>query len=73
MLTVTWQSRNYAPEKVIIRYVRADGPLFRFCEVGEDRRYDLRQGVIDAADLPFEIRDAAAKLRGVFGYVAWSK
>lgn len=72
MITVTATARNYSAEMVRNRYVRVNGDGFFWCEVGDNRLYDLRQGRCDASDLTPEIIAAAEKLRGHFpSYVDW--
>ena len=70
---ITYQSDKYAPEKVKMRYVRFGlNGVYEFCEVGFDRRYDLRQGEIDEKEIPKDIREQAIALRGqAFSYVEW--
>lgn len=73
-IEVTYTAPSYAPEAVRSRYVRADvkGGGYSWCEVGENRRYDLRQGTVEAGSLPEAVREAADELRGKFpGYVVW--
>lgn len=74
-LTATFTAQGYTPEMVKTRYVRISisGDRFEFCEVGEDRRYDLRQGVVnDPSIIPAEIRTLAEQLRNAaFQYVEW--
>lgn len=73
-MNITHQSKSYTPENVLKRYVRrtsADGG-YHFCEVGKDRRYDLRQGTIDACELPEAVRVAADENYKVsMHYVDW--
>lgn len=57
------------------RYAKyeTDG-TFRWCEVGEDRRFDLRQGTCTVDDLPPDVAAAAIARRnnGVWPfYVDW--
>lgn len=72
-MNVTYSSRDYAPDHVRKRYVKHDdGDRFRWCEVGDDRRYDLRQGSVDADELPPEIAAAARAAAGICPrYVDW--
>jgi hypothetical protein len=71
-MKITYQSKNYKPEAVLKRYVRWDGDVFLFCEVGKSRRYDLRQGIIDSDELPEIIRLMAMEKRGCIpSYVEW--
>jgi hypothetical protein len=53
-MKVTHQSKNYSPEAVLARYVKylPWSGEFEFCEVGRDRRFDLRQGTVEYAELP---------------------
>ena len=53
-MIVTYQVAGYAPELVRARYVRRDpdSELYRFCEKGDDDRFDIRQGAVSAAELP---------------------
>lgn len=74
MITVTFTAPQYSPNKVRRRYVRAEVAFdgYRWCEVGDDKRYDIRQGTCDTADLPDDVRRAADALRGqTFAYVDW--
>jgi len=74
-MKVTYQSKNYAPEKILRRYVRrgVDGEYW-FCEVGQDRRYDLRQGTVEATEIAEDVRKKADELKGqYFGYVEWPR
>lgn len=67
-----YTSKDYAPDKVRARYVMRMGDQYLFCEVGDDRRYDLRQGTVNASELPAAVR-AAADARAGFqpAYVEW--
>lgn len=74
-MKVTSCARGYHPSQVRARYVRAafDGK-YRWCEVGDDRRYDLRQGTVKAEALPADVREAADARRaaGVWPFnVEW--
>ena len=73
MIVATSTARHYRPDLVRRRYVkftRGDG--FRWCEVGDDRRYDLRQGTCAASDLPEPVMDAALDRAGFYPpYVEW--
>ncbi|QIG75353.1 hypothetical protein EVC29_124 [Rhizobium phage RHph_Y52] len=71
-IEVTSEASNYRPESVLKRYVRANGNRFAWCEVGADRRFDLRQGRCDAEDLPPDVIMAAREREGYFpSYVDW--
>ena len=73
-MNVTYQSKNYSPEAVLKRYVKYcpwDG-TFEFCEVGGDRRFDLRQGTVDDNELPDGLPDAAIAHANVsMSYLEW--
>lgn len=72
MIDVTHSDRRYAPDKVRRRYVRWGWKRYFWCEVGDDRRYDLRQGSCDAADLTEDILEAVEARRGhAFAFVEW--
>lgn len=77
MIDTTSTADAYEPGLVRSRYVRAPlvgGGRYAWCEVGDDRRYDLRQGRCDAFDLPDDVRQAADVQRasGVWPYyVEW--
>lgn len=72
MITATYTATNYKPEEVSKRYVRFDGEVFRFCEVGNDRRFDIRQGIVSRDELPDAIATAASERRGFSpSYVEW--
>lgn len=52
-IKATSTAKHYRPDLVRKRYVRlAYDDKFRWCEVGEDARYDLRQGMCAESDLP---------------------
>lgn len=72
-MKITYQSRNYDPAKVMNRYVRrtcATGG-YDFCEVGF-HRYDVRQGTVEADELPENIRKAADEHYKVSSsYIDW--
>lgn len=71
-ITVTSTAKNYSPDKILKRYVRTDGGRYFWCEVGEDRMYDLRQGRCEPSDLPISVIEAAEARRGHFpSYVEW--
>ncbi len=73
-MRTTYQAKDYDPAKVLKRYVRLDGVTgyFCFCEVGEDKRYDLRQGIVDSDELPEDVYNAAYERAGIFpSYVEW--
>ena len=73
-MKITYQSKNYAPEEVTKRYVRRSSAAggYDFCEVGEDRRYDVRQGTVEPDELPDSVRNAADELRKTScAYVDW--
>ena len=74
-LFVVYKSKNYSPELVKTRYVRAISSTpgeYGYAEVGEDPRYDLLQGIMSAEDIPLELRSKADKLKSqAFGYVEW--
>ncbi|HRO04363.1 MAG TPA: hypothetical protein PLS69_12240 [Terricaulis sp.] len=74
MIRVIAQSDFYTPEAVKARYVRFDRSegVFRFCDVGADRRYDLRQGIVSECMLPADVASAARERAGYYpAYVAW--
>jgi hypothetical protein len=74
-ITVQRTAAGFTPDQVESRYVRLgfDG-VWRWCEVGSDRRYDLRTGTCEETDLPVEVANAA-KIRRAGGvwpfYVDW--
>lgn len=73
-IKITYTAKNYSPERMGERYVRAMFPIgYAWCERDTlDKRYDLRQGTCDAADLPASVRIAADRLLGhAFSYVDW--
>lgn len=70
-MRTTYQSDRYAPEIVTARYVQRLGGEYRFCELNAARR-DIRQGVVEACELPEDVRRAADAQAGYFpSYVAW--
>lgn len=74
MIRITSQSPTYAPENVRKRYVsyRLSENAFFMCEVGEDRRYDIRQGYVDRQHIPLAIQLAAYDQAGTYPpYVEW--
>lgn len=73
-MKITYQSNKYAPENVMKRYVRRSTAAggYGFCEVGKDRRYDIRQGTVEADELPEAVRVAADENYKVScNYVDW--
>ncbi len=72
-LHVRHEARDYRPDKVRKRYVRQSvRGHFEFCEVGDDRRYDLRQGDVDVDVLPVDVVAEAESRRGMPpAYVEW--
>jgi hypothetical protein len=73
MIRATYTARDYEPGKVWTRYVRIDQDgLLQFCEVGQDRRYDLRQGTCDREDVSEDVYRQALARSGFFpSYVTW--
>lgn len=72
-MKVTYQSKKYTPEAVLKRYVRhTPGGGYDWCEVGKDRRYDLRQGTVEADELPDALRMAADEHYKIsLNYIDW--
>lgn len=73
-MKVTYQSKAYAPEAVTKRYVRRSSAAggYDWCEVGQDRRYDIRQGTVEADELSDAIRTAADEHYKVsMSYIDW--
>jgi hypothetical protein len=73
-MKITYQSKKYTPEAVLARYVQYHfwNGEFGFCEVGGDRRYDLRQGTVERGELPDDIANAAIEHAKVSQlYVRW--
>jgi len=73
-MKITYQSKSYSPEKVTKRYVRRSSAAggYDFCEVGEDRRFDVRQGTVEPDEIPEAVRAAADELRKTScAYVDW--
>ncbi len=73
-MKITCASTKYSPDAVKARYVRKPltGEDFQFCEVGEDRRYDLRQGIVSASEIPEGVAmNAYAMMGQAFSYVEW--
>jgi hypothetical protein len=72
MMETTYQADGYSPDLVRARYVRAANGSYRFCEVGDDRRYDLRQGIVEPSELSMAVRRKACALEGhAYGWVTW--
>jgi len=73
MIVATATARGYRPNQVRTRYAKfIRGVGFRWCEVGDDRRYDLRQGTCAASDLPGPVMNAALDRAGFYPpYVEW--
>ena len=71
----TYTSEKYDPGRIYDRYVRLDmDGSWHWCEVGtgDDKRSDYRQGIVDPAQLPDEVRERAEALQGYFpSYVSW--
>lgn len=73
-MKITYQSKSYAPDAILKRYVRRSTAAggYDFCEVGKDRRYDLRQGTVEPDELPDAIRNAADEHYKVScSYIDW--
>lgn len=63
-IKATSTARGFHPSQVRSRYVRlAFDNRWRWCEVGDDRRYDLRQGTCHETDLPADVAAAARERR----------
>lgn len=72
-MIIHWQVKDYKPENVTKRYVKqlVNG-TFAFCEVGMDKRYDIRQGLVMPEELPESVRNAAIENAKVsVHYVEW--
>jgi hypothetical protein len=73
-MKITYQSKAYAPEHVTKRYVRRSSAAggYDWCEVGPDRRYDIRQGTVEPGELPDAIRAAADEhYKASCSYIDW--
>jgi len=72
-MKITYQSKSYSPEKVTKRYVRRSAAGgYSFCEVGDDRRFDIRQGTVEPDEIPEAVRAAADDLHKTSSaYVDW--
>lgn len=72
-MKVRFQTQGYKAADVRSRYVRASAyGIYFWCEVGDDRRYDIRQGTVEPQELPEAVKAAADALRGTWpGYVDW--
>lgn len=73
-MKITYQAESYKPELIKNRYVRksAIDNIYYFCEVGEDRRFDLRQGIVEAHELPKDVKAAADEASYSYpSYVKW--
>jgi hypothetical protein len=72
-ITVRYVGRDYDPSMVRKRYVAKGigGGPYRWCEVGDDRRFDIRQGVCDADDLPEDIRQQCDNYTGALYACEW--
>lgn len=84
-MRTTYQSKNYSPDKVTKRYIRKVSwmereyiPIttdeeYRWCEVGQDTRYDIRQGYASADEVPDSIKTelVSPSRVGTLGYVEW--
>lgn len=70
-MKTTYTARSYDPTKPYRRYVRNDhGDGYRWCET--DGRWDVRQGSVDASELPDDVRAAAdARCGWSPPYVEW--
>ena len=66
-----YKTGNYHPKQVVTRYVCAAPEGYKFCEVNKDH-YDIHQGIVDAEEIPDDIRKKADELyMSAFGYVEW--
>lgn len=72
-MKVTYQSRNYSPKQVKKRYVRRSvSGAYEFCEIGQEAKFDVRQGTVEPHEIPDAVRAAADNSSGqYFGYVDW--
>jgi len=71
-----FKSKTYHSNDVVdafVRYSQLDD-RFYFCERGADKRYDIRQGIIDPSFLPQKVQKEAKRRAGVWpSYVKVSK
>lgn len=71
-----FKSKTYHSNDVVdafVRYSQLDD-RFYFCERGADKRYDIRQGIIDPSFLPQKVQKEAKRRAGVWpSYVEVSK
>ena len=72
-MKVRFQAEGFTPAAVRSRYVRASAcGIYFWCEVGDDRRFDIRQGTVEPSELPEAVKAAADALAGTWpGYVSW--
>lgn len=71
MITVTYTSQKYSPERVKERLVKLVSGEFVWCEVGHNN-LDVRQGKCGLEDLPENVVRAASAVSGkTFSYVNW--
>lgn len=70
-ITTTWRTGDG-----VARYVQhVEGPHFKWCEVGQDKRYDCARGICALDDLPSDVAQKAIDRRaaGVWPfYVDWA-
>lgn len=73
-MQVKYQAHRYDPDKVTARYVRRSSATggYDWCEVGDDRRYDVRQGTVEPDELPDHIRAEADEAQKKHcHYITW--
>jgi len=70
-MIVSYKSTDYRPLTFYVRRSRrTEEPLYDYCEVGKDRRYDMLQGRLESKDIVQPIRQKADELAGqVYGWV----
>ena len=71
-----YTTRDYHPSQVVGRYVRlSTSGAFEGCEVGHDRRYNLRTWELsdgEIASLDYAIIERCKELQGMcYAYVDW--
>lgn len=73
-MNITYVARSYAPTMTVKRYVQNAGKLgYKWIEQDQDRkRFDVRQGTVDATELPPDVKAAADAREGFYpSYVDW--
>ena len=73
-MLVTYVARSYSSDRPVKRYVQNAGRLgYKWIEQDvEHKRFDVRQGIVDANELPADVKAKADEREGFYpSYVEW--